>query len=367
MHKNSHHEPDIGYVCLLAKPDGFRTWLAKQHSNFCATQLQTNRWFGTGDSRCPSCGLEEERAEHLCQCSDPGKWQLLSDDMAELICWMSVGDNTHPDIIESVERYILGHGTSTSNIPTDILALVISQTKIGWRNFMEGRISSHFYRIQYCHLIWAQSNMTASSWTQTFISKLLHITHSQWIFCNFLLHDTAHGLLRLREQTGVLLQIEALSLSEKNDLPEHSQFLLEFDIGCLQEADFDTQCYWVSAVNAAWQAIYGREVISTALALSQDARPCRSRHGCGHAPQPPVDPPRIGAPIGFWPSPGAQFALEDSNETMKPDWGEDTFNCTEEASNSCSWLQSWWSHQCCPRQPCCGVNMALKKNLESWP
>ena len=164
---------------------------------------------------------------------------------------------------------------------------------------MEGRISSHFHRVQYCHLIQAQSNMTASSWTQTFISKLLHITHSQWIFRNFLLHDTAHGLLRLREQRAVLLQIEALSLSEKNNLPEHSQFLLEFDIGRLREADFDTQCYWVTAVNAARQVMYGKEVTSTALASTPGAEPHRSRQGCGHSPPSPVDPQKRGFPYNF--------------------------------------------------------------------
>ena len=31
------------HLCLHSKPDGFGTWLAKQHSNFSATQLQTNR------------------------------------------------------------------------------------------------------------------------------------------------------------------------------------------------------------------------------------------------------------------------------------------------------------------------------------
>ena len=122
---------------------------------------------------------------------------------------------------------------------------------------MEGRISKQFYRLQYCHLIHAQTNMTAASWTRTFISKLLHITHSQWIFRNFMLHEQTHGLLRMREKNAILLQIEALSLSNKIDLPEHSRFLLEFDIGRLQQADYETQCYWVRAVEAAQIAVLG--------------------------------------------------------------------------------------------------------------
>jgi hypothetical protein len=176
------------HACLQTKPDGFRTWLSKQHSNFCATRTQTQRWFGSEDNMCPSCLAIEERAEHLCQCQDPARHRLLETNTDELVCWMSNNDNTHPDIIRWVESYILGHGRSQvwlENCPCSIQELVASQNQIGWRNFMEGRISTQFYHIQFCHLIRARTNMTASSWVRTFISKLIHITHSQWIFQNF--------------------------------------------------------------------------------------------------------------------------------------------------------------------------------------
>ncbi len=124
---------------------------------------------------------------------------------------------------------------------------------------MEGRISSHFYCLQFCHLIYARTSMTASSWVRTFISKLLHITHLQWIFCNFMLHEKTHGLLWMKERQAILLHIEALSLSDKNDLPDECLFLLKFDIGRLHQADYETQCYWVAAVVAACTAIYGTE------------------------------------------------------------------------------------------------------------
>ena len=100
--------------CLRSKPEGFRTWLSKQHSNFCATGLQMKRWFNTEDSSCPSCGAPDERAEHLCRCKNDDRRKLLTDCTADLVRWMSIGENTHPDIIIWVERYILGQG----NFPT---------------------------------------------------------------------------------------------------------------------------------------------------------------------------------------------------------------------------------------------------------
>jgi hypothetical protein len=201
------------HLCLQSKPDGFRTWLTKQHSNFCATRTQTQRLFGSEDNKCPSCLTIEERADHLCRCQDPGRRDLLVANTEELICWMSTGDNTHPDIIRWVESYILGQGRKylrVDHCPHSIRELVSSQTRIGWRNFMEGRISMHFYRLQFCHLIYARTNMTAGSWVKTFISKLLHITHSQWIFRNFMLHEKTHGLLRMKERQAILLQVESV-------------------------------------------------------------------------------------------------------------------------------------------------------------
>ena len=68
-------------------------------------------------------------------------------------------------------------------------SLAKSQDIIGWKNFMEGRISRHFFDVQNEYLTLGNHRMDAEQWTRQFISKILHITHSQWIFRNFTLHD----------------------------------------------------------------------------------------------------------------------------------------------------------------------------------
>jgi hypothetical protein len=67
-------------------------------------------------------------------------------------------------------------------------ALAESQDKFGWRNFTEGYISSHLYNIQRFHLSMSNNFLNGSDWTKQFISKILHITHSQWIYHNISLH-----------------------------------------------------------------------------------------------------------------------------------------------------------------------------------
>ena len=76
-------------------------------------------------------------------------------------------------------------------------ALAASQDKIGWRNFMEGCISTGSF-------------LNGSDWTKTLISKLLHITHSQWIYGNFALHDKLGGYLHNKSLAAIRVAIDEL-------------------------------------------------------------------------------------------------------------------------------------------------------------
>ena len=116
---------------------------------------------------------------------------------------------------------------------------------------MEGRISTKMTALQRKHLILSRSRLPIKSWSSRFISLLLHITHSQWIFRNFMLHDNAMGYLRLKEHTEAAIQIDSLMQHRPSSIPVDSQFLLEFDTERLLSADIDTQHYWLAAMNAA--------------------------------------------------------------------------------------------------------------------
>ena len=86
-------------------------------------------------------------------------------------------------------------------------ALADSQDLIGWREFTEGHISTHFYIIQSFHLTMSSSYLNGEDWTKQFISKILQITHSQWIFRNVSLHDRTQGYLWNKEADEILHSI----------------------------------------------------------------------------------------------------------------------------------------------------------------
>ncbi len=112
----------------------------------------------------------------------------------------------------------------------DMHHLAVNQDKIGWQNFMEGRISRYFYSIQHFHLsLSTTSHLNGEDWTKRFISNILHIMHLHSVFRNITLHDRQRGYLRLQEKKAVMKEIESLMNTRPEDVPSESRFLLEFD------------------------------------------------------------------------------------------------------------------------------------------
>ena len=106
-------------------------------------------------------------------------------------------------------------------------ALAISQDEIGWRNFMEGCISTHFYFIQHYHLALSGSYLNGSNWTKSLISKLVHITHSQWIYRKLTLHDKLCGYLHNRSLEDIRLTIEELAETSRRISLRKASFYLK--------------------------------------------------------------------------------------------------------------------------------------------
>jgi hypothetical protein len=101
-------------------------------------------------------------------------------------------------------------------------ALAQSQDKIGYCNFMEGYISIHSYEIQNFHLAMSSSFINGADWAKQFISKILHITHSQWIFRNLSLHGNRNVYLHKKKAEEISLELESLAGLALEDVPAES-------------------------------------------------------------------------------------------------------------------------------------------------
>ena len=221
-------------------------WRSKQHTGFCGTRVQVGRYSGLEcpDKKCPSCG-RKEMAEHILICSNEDRTRLLAETTEDLSTWLNQEHLTNLELAYWIPKYILMHGhksfASLGVMSPRMKALAVSQDKIGWRNFMEGCISTHFYFIQHYHLALSGSLLNGSDWTKSLITKILHITHLQWIYQNFALHDRLHGYLHKKKLEDIRQTIKALSDMAPEEVPEENKFLLEINFGDLNKSHIDTQ------------------------------------------------------------------------------------------------------------------------------
>jgi hypothetical protein len=143
-------------LALKAKPDMYKIWRSKQNSGFCGTRVQAGRYLGIPgqDERCPNCG-RREMAAHLLLCPSEDRTQLLIDNADELEKWLEKDGSTDQELAYWIPKYILMQGDKPfadmgAMLPR-MKAIAQSQDKIGYRYFMEGYISIHFYEIQNFH------------------------------------------------------------------------------------------------------------------------------------------------------------------------------------------------------------------------
>jgi hypothetical protein len=136
-------------------------------------------------------------------------------------------------------------------MPPQFKVLAHSKDLIGSRDFTEGYISTQFYEILTFHLVMSSSLLNGKDWTKQFISKLLQITHSQWIYHNVLLQDRCQGYLHTKSAEEIMREIESLSSLAPKDAPEASRFLLEINFTELSKFHIETQKYWTLAVTTA--------------------------------------------------------------------------------------------------------------------
>jgi hypothetical protein len=139
-------------------------------------------------------------------------------------------------------------------ISPQLLHLVESQDKIGWRNFTEGYISIQIYNIWKIHLAMLNSYLNGRDWTKQFISKLLHLMHAQWLHCNISLHNRRQGYLCNKQAADLLREIQELLELSPNKVPEGSRFLLESNFTELTRSHIETQWHWTFTVHAAFKA-----------------------------------------------------------------------------------------------------------------
>jgi len=215
-------------LTLAKKPDRYGLWLSKQVSGWCATRKNIARIQDLLDDKCPNCQQVAETSEHLNCCPDEGRTQLFKESVGLLEKWLLEDNRTNPELAFWIPKYLLFRGqklfADMGPMSANLQRAAASQDIIGWVEFLHGKVSEEIAQIQIAHCSLSSCRMNGRDWMKHFVSHLLHISHSQWIFRNFVLHDRSRGNLQLKARREVLIEIETLVDTHPDQTPAESQF-----------------------------------------------------------------------------------------------------------------------------------------------
>ncbi len=134
-----------------------------------------------------------------------------------------------------------------------------SQDRIGWVEFLHGKVSTKFRKIQQAHCIMAGTRISGDDWITHSTRQLIEISHAQWIYRNFTLHHYTKGYLRLQTVNTIRWEVEELADTRPSKIPKESCYLLEISLRPNKLTLDIEDAYWVAAMKVAKKGLWQRK------------------------------------------------------------------------------------------------------------
>jgi hypothetical protein len=184
------------HSALWDVPRMFQIWATKQVMEVAGTNLMQSKYKEGHDKMCPSCICCIETCGHILRCQEEGRVDILEKSIDLLDDWL-IEQNTNEALCFCIIDFACGRGgmsmrevVSGVGKATEFRRMAESQDKIGWRRFMEGMISKEILNLHYSTTCENEEDMPASSaWAKGLVTKLLEVTHGQWLYRNVHVHD----------------------------------------------------------------------------------------------------------------------------------------------------------------------------------
>ena len=186
-------------------------------------------WNFWEDSTCLSCNELREMTHHmvLCPCVERMvAWDEAIDGLEE---WMTAVD-TDPEIqycmcqaLRSRDAHLFMAYTGECT-----QAAAQEQDRLGWMNFLEGRISCKWRECQAEYYLLNRSRQTARTWVEGLISNFLVVIHKMWTARNKVIHARDEQGLWLREGEELRMAIdEQFELGKDGLLQEDHHYIMQ--------------------------------------------------------------------------------------------------------------------------------------------
>lgn len=245
---------DVIPRALKEFPDTFRDWLSKHVTGCCGVNRFLSKWKEGVTNHCPCCKRHNEDILHLTTCQDVGRTTIFNEMVDKLGDWL---DNNHTpeDLTFFICKYLKGRDRllMTNIIPHNhkYHALAIAHDRLGWRSFLEGRISTILVQEMHYHLASTPSLIGAADWAKGLVNHLIRITHRQWKYRNDVNNYTVEGRTPAQHKE-ILAEMERLmSVDPRTLLPKYRHLYEDEDFEELGSGSATNRVYWIASAKSA--------------------------------------------------------------------------------------------------------------------
>ena len=119
---------------------------------------------------------------------------------------------------------------------------------------MEGMISQSIVISQDIYRARQDEGWETGRWATGLVTKLLEVTHGQWLYRNLVVHEARTGVLRTEHKEAIQREIDKQLEMGNGDLLEEDQYLTEINLGDMEQDDGERHEYWLLAIQAARRA-----------------------------------------------------------------------------------------------------------------
>ena len=210
------------------------------------------RYTPNHDKTCPSCGVCVQDCQHVLMCEEVGRVELLNQSIDLVDTWL-LEHGTEEKLRKYLVRYAKGRGGRTMSELVSERAgpyrkLADSMDKIGWRRFMEGMVSKELLVIQGKSQEMGKKRVRIQKWCAGVVTKLLEVTHGQWLYRNVHVHDAITGDIATRRKEDIRQELLDRIEIGGAGLAEEDMYLLEINLDELETSSGEEQTYWLLAL-----------------------------------------------------------------------------------------------------------------------
>ena len=127
-------------------PKMFWNWVTKQVSGSGGTNHELSKMDDNVIDECPNCQYALETSKHMTRCHHAGRRALFLESASLILDCLAVAQ-PEPELINMLDVYMSAQGNTTlsdciTSKHSKYTLLVEVQDKLGWDNFVGGRIST---------------------------------------------------------------------------------------------------------------------------------------------------------------------------------------------------------------------------------